>query len=313
MTDVGREASEWRIGLAREAAAVYSPARGVAMIVLGGSPSRGLSDRWSDLDIVVYWDEFDRAFVESAPLRRPGLERSFFAVTSEDGTCIESYRLEGLKIDFGHAPMSAWARWVADLTERHDPAPWLQKTVAGFLDSVPLHNPALVSEWKARVATYPEPLALKIVKSSLGFFQRGVLDHQGRDRGDVLFFYDGICATMKKLLTILAAVNRVYFSAEEPRWIEHELGRMAHKPPRLWERMREALEGDPAKAARIVEDLVPEVLDLVSAHVQGADVSRLRRIYEKPLTPCDSRPALPPDPKTGPACGASLDSAAEPG
>ncbi len=293
MIDARKEASEWRIGLAQEASRLYAALEGVEMIVLGGSPSRGLSDAWSDLDIVVYWDARESIRLEPQPLGQAGLERRMLRKTSEDGTFLESYYLGGLKLDFGHLPLGLWERWVGDAVERFETAGWLHKSIAGFLDSIPLHNPGLAEEWKRRASVYPDKLARKMVAGNLGFFQRGVLDHQGLERGDVLYFYDGLCVMMKKILGILAGLNRIYFSADEPRWIEYELGRMRIKPRDAWARMKSALEGDRTRAAGIVEDLVAETLELIAAHMPDLDVSRLRKLYPMPITACESRPAFP--------------------
>ena len=46
------EASRWRIEFAEALATHYSQHQQIKMIVLGGSPARGLSDRYSDLDVI---------------------------------------------------------------------------------------------------------------------------------------------------------------------------------------------------------------------------------------------------------------------
>ena len=62
-----KTASDWRIELAAELSKVYSAHEQVRMIVLGGSPSRGLSDEYSDIDMVVYWEVMDDNFITSHP------------------------------------------------------------------------------------------------------------------------------------------------------------------------------------------------------------------------------------------------------
>ncbi|MCP4421852.1 MAG: hypothetical protein GY805_35005 [Chloroflexi bacterium] len=56
MNKLLNEASRWRIELAQELAIHYKQHEQIKMIVLGGSPSRGLSNKYSDLDVIVYWD-----------------------------------------------------------------------------------------------------------------------------------------------------------------------------------------------------------------------------------------------------------------
>ena len=64
--------SEWRIEFARELSRVYSKHENVKMILIGGSPSRGLSDEYSDIDMVVYWNTIDVTFVSNFPLKEYG-------------------------------------------------------------------------------------------------------------------------------------------------------------------------------------------------------------------------------------------------
>ncbi|MHC5038462.1 MAG: hypothetical protein ACYTHM_14210 [Planctomycetota bacterium] len=286
------EASLWRIEFARELAEFYSPNEQVKMIVLGGSPTKGLSDAYSDLDMVVYWDPFDLPWLEAVPLRTVGADRKFFRKTHEEGVYLESYYFGPLKADFGHVSVALWEKWTDAVLVHHELSPPVQKSIAGFLASEPLYGEDLIRTWKARLAEYPEALAPKMVKAHLGFFQQGVLTHQALDRGDVLFFVDGLCQMLKKVLGILAGLNRVYFCPEEPRWVAQELDAMAIKPKDAWPRMREILEGDPAKAPALLDALLLEVMDLVEAHMPEIDLSRLRRGFHTKVEACPAKPEL---------------------
>src|SRR5688500_18970774 len=62
-------ASQWRIELARDIAGWYTDQPNVRMIALGGSAARGLADAYSDMDMAVYWEELDRAWLAEPPLR----------------------------------------------------------------------------------------------------------------------------------------------------------------------------------------------------------------------------------------------------
>ena len=131
----------------------------------------------------------------------------------------------------------------------------------------------------------------------LGFAEasefEGYLLNQCLERGEILAFYDGICLMLKKLLTILAAINKVYFSANEPRWIEQELEEMAIHPPDMWKRIKELFDGDRRKALEILEDLTNEVLEIVGNHMPDIDVNRLRhRRKEMYVGSCETKPEI---------------------
>jgi hypothetical protein len=292
MTALPTAASQWRIELARDLTRYYAAHPAIKMIVIGGSPSRGLADQYSDLDIVVYWEAIDLPWLEQVPLRPVGGEQYLLRKMGEEGVYLEEYYFGPLKVDLGHITLALWEALTDDVVKNLNPVPDNLKTIAGFLAATVLHGAELYEEWHRRLATYPEGLAPRVVRQHLRIFQRGCLTHQGLERGDVLYFQDGLCQMLKNVLGILAGLNRVYFSSAEPRWLQYELSRMPIQPEGTWPRMLRILTGDPRQAERLLTELIEEVLDLVAKHLPEVDTSRIRRFYAKALEPCPARPTL---------------------
>ncbi|OGL42103.1 MAG: hypothetical protein A2161_19650 [Candidatus Schekmanbacteria bacterium RBG_13_48_7] len=292
MTPKSSFASQWRIDLAAELMEHYKSQEHIKMIVLGGSPSRGLSDSYSDLDIVVYWDTVNSSWLDTIPLSRFGAERPFFHKMKDEDVYLEQYYFDTLKVDVGHVTLKLWKKWVEDVLERFDMQLDLHKTLGGFLASKVLYGEQLAEEWKKRIAKYPDQLAVKMVKQHLKFFNFGVLQHQGLERGDIIFFYDGICMMLKNFLGILAGLNKVYFSPAEPRWIEYELKNMPVQPQNAWKRMKSLFEVDRSEVEDILEELTIEVLDLVAAHMPDIDLTRIRKFSDFSVRACDEKPIL---------------------
>lgn len=265
------EASRWRIEFARELIEFYVPRDGIQMAVVSGSPAKGLSDEYSDLDVIVFWDEVDAEWLEANPLSEIECERKYFRRMGEAEVYLESYYFDELKADFGHITLAAWKETVDDVLERYSTDPSSLDSIAGFLSSMPLHGAELVEEWKARIAPYPEELALKIVRQHRRFFVPGYLLNQAYGRGDVLAYYDGVCLMLKNLLNILAGLNRMYLSTDEPRWIGYQLGRMSIKPDDAWGRMRSVLTSDAEDAVEILDGLMVDVLGLIAERMPELD------------------------------------------
>lgn len=261
------DASRWRIELARELFRYYADRDGIRMAVLSGSPSRGLSDEYSDLDVIVFWDAIDTEWLDANPLSEVECERKYFRKMGAEDVYLESYYFDELKVDFGHMTMAVWKETVDGVLERHDTDPESLGAIAGFLSSLPLHGGSSVGDWKERLSHYPDELALKVVRRHRRLFVPGYLLNQAHGRGDVLAYYDGLCLMFKNLLSILAGLNRMYFSAEEPRWIAYYLERMAIKPADTWERMRRALASGPEEGVVILEGLTDDVLALIEKHM----------------------------------------------
>jgi hypothetical protein len=267
VTERSTEASRWRIDLAKELIEYYVPRDGIRMAVLSGSPPKGLSDDYSDLDVIVFWDAIDVQWLEANPLSEVECERKYFRKMGEADVYLESYYFDELKVDFGHLTMAVWEEMVDGVVERHETDPGSIGSIAGFLTSLPLHGAEAVEEWKGRLSRYPDELALKIVRQHRRFFVPGYLLNQAYGRGDVLAYYDGLCLMLKNLLNIWAALNRTYFSTEEPRWIKYYLDRMAIKPEDAWGRMRRALASDAEEAVVVLESLMAETITLIEEHM----------------------------------------------
>ncbi len=291
------EASKWRIDLSRELSVHYASHPEVTMVCLGGSPTKGISDAYSDLDIVVYWNELDEDWIKAEPLQKAmGLERTDL-LSMAPGSFIESYHVDGLKIDFGHGTMDGWKQWTSSLLEELDADPGLIGMVGGFLDSIPFYGEALCNEWKNRLRNYPDDLAKEVIKRNIGFYVRGYLVHQCLERGDYLAYQDGMCTMLKRLLSINAALNRRYYSAAEPRWLGYEIDRMAVRPKKLTcENIRWMLDNPGKESEAMLYDLMYDTLTLIQEQfpeLEDKIANRRKRMSKLAVKPCENRPAIP--------------------
>ena len=289
MNEQANEQSRWRIDLAREVASYYGHSD-IRMIVLGGSPSRNLSDAYSDLDIVMYWHTIDADYVQNQPLKQAGVERYHLMGGPENGMCLETYYIDSLKVDVEHMTLNQWDQWMADVLEKHDPTPWKLQSMGGFSAAVVLRGRGHYEQRQRKLRRYPSELAKRVIKQNMRFFVKDCLLNQGYRRGEMLFFYDGMCAMFKKLLMILGALNRMYLSMDEPRWIEHFLTQMKIKPDRCWQRIKTALDMGDEKSLAILDDLMEDVMALVKEHMPDVDTSVLQRIKDMAVRPCYNNP-----------------------
>ena len=285
------EASRWRIELAEALAPYYTQHQQIQMIVLGGSPSRGLADKYSDLDVIVYWEAIDFDWLMIPPLALAGGQRKF--LNTHEATAIEHYYFNTLKVDFAHITLSLWETWADDLQKRFETTGYKQKSVAGFLEAKVLYGDELYKEWYGRLSYYPVQLAQQVVREQMRFFVEGCLLHQGLERGEILFYYDSICLMLKRVLTIIGGLNRVYFSVDEPRWIPHALAKMPICPPYTWQRMQGILNGDRKQALISLYELIYDVLALVEKQMPDIDVAPIRqRMKMLAVHACQNKPML---------------------
>lgn len=284
------QASLWRIDLARELAKPYIAHPDVRLVLLGGSPAKGISDDYSDLDIVVYWNTLDKQWIEDVPLRHLGLERRLYLPPVAEDSCFELYYAKTLIVEFGSETLDEWRAMTRRVTERFEARPPDLKTIGGFLSAKVLHGETLYQQLRAELLPYPHELAVRIIRQNLGFFWNGVLQNQGLNRGELLFFQDAVCVTLKRLLTIIAAINHTYYSPMDPRWIEYEYCQMTHCPVDLWPRILRIIDGDRVEAIQRLNELIAEVFDLIKTHVPEIDTDAARQGWEIDVRGCSERP-----------------------
>ncbi len=205
--------------------------------------------------------------------------------------CLESYHFGALKADFGHIGMNTWEEMVNQVLLELNTDAGLQKSLQGFMDSVVLHGEETVAEWKARIGSYPEGLGEKMVGENMRFFVEGYLLNQAWNRGDRLAYYDGVCTMLKNILGVLAGLNRIYLSKDEPRWLRQEFERMTIRPLDAPDRFDAVLLEPPETAIPLLDALIEDVFQLIERHLPDVDVeAKRRRRRELGVHPCPARP-----------------------
>ncbi|HPQ40668.1 MAG TPA: hypothetical protein PLV45_09875, partial [bacterium] len=176
---------------------------------------------------------------------------------------MELYYFDTLIVEAGHTTLAAWEQEANRVTVDHDPHPMFQKSLQGFLDSHILYGHDAVMEWKSRIREVPPEVCRRTAQRNLGFFWKGCLRNQGLNRGEMVFFHDGVCQTVKRLLALLSAVNGRYFTLIEPRWIDYELARMPRIPRDMSRRVASLFEMAPEDTLTELEALKDETMVLV--------------------------------------------------
>lgn len=285
------EASRWRRELAGELAAFYSSHAEVRMVCLGGSAARGIADQWSDIDMIVYWNELDSEWIRSRPLPFPRTDLALHPA----GTAIESYHFDGLKVDFGHVRLSDWEEWVKPLLSRSEPELDMIESVGGFLSSLVFHGETEYNRLESLFSSYPPSLSRHVILKNLSFFVKGYLAGQCYERGDIPAYHEGMQAMLKKLVNIIAALNGYWYYAGEFRWLRHHIGRMALKPQGFsWDSLVWILDNPGPQAVAMLDDYQDSILSMVAERfpeLAGRVEKRRTRTRALAVRPSFSRPS----------------------
>ena len=280
-------ASQWRFAFARRIAPVYAANPHVAAVILAGSTARGHADRYSDIELGVFWyrppTDADRQ--AAADAIDGDLDRHYPYDPVEEvwsdafflGRARSDQPKSGVLLEVVHCTTDHLNRTFDAVLRRHDPAPLKQNFIAGVVHAMPLYNAELVQEWKARAAGYPDGLRLAVVR------QHAQIDHFWRSEmwlarsENLTMLYQSFVQAQQRMLHVLLGLNRVFYFGF--KWLDVIVERLEQKPPNLLHRLRHAYQVNPAEGAQEVSAIVEEVYGLIEKELPEIDVDWLRAVF----------------------------------
>ena len=287
------DASAWRLELARRYIEPYRERAAIA--VLGGSVAQGVADRWSDIDTILYWDEIDRDWLETPRAGADG-DRFTWVEHYPGNACLEQYRFGTVKADVAHVRLG----WLDELIDGTLSGESFDTTsldvLRGVQESIVLFGEERYEPIRARVLDYPDSLRRAMVEANLKVTPSWIYDGMGRDRGDLVVFYEYVLATMRYVVGILAGLNRVYIAPEKLKRVGAVVGRMELTPPDAAARLDALLDLPREQVRAELDDLVGATLDLVEEHLPDVDTTRARRLWSLPAEPSEGGGGPPPPP-----------------
>jgi predicted nucleotidyltransferase len=272
-------------------AAAYAAEPKVAAVVLGGSTARGDADRFSDLELGVFWQEQPTEEDRSAAIARAsGDLELLYPYDPEWRAWYDAWKVgrqkdvpkTGISVESVHVTVET-VQWALDGALTHnDPSDTIQLLLSALVDGVPLHGRELLENARTAATTYPEALARAVAE------QHGQIDHfwrfeMFRARDNPLLAHEAMVDIHQRVLRMLLAVSRVYFFGFKS--LEAVAARLVFAPPELVSRIRAAYAAKPHYAEELLRQVVEETYDVVEQRLPAADVARLREIfrYRRPL------------------------------
>jgi hypothetical protein len=243
-------------------------AAGASAVLLAGSASRGVADRFSDVDLYVVWDSVPDEAVRAGAIQRAGGTADAFWETED------AWTLDGVPFEIAHVSVDGARRTVADVVQRHEADPGLLLSVSAFATGVPLAGEPVLAPLRDAALPYPDGLATAVVRAHAQIDFLWQLEAH-LERGNPMLAYAWVADSHRRVLHALLAANHVYFFGFKR--LEAVEARLPLAPPRLVERIRETYE-DPAAMGERVRALAEETYDIVEQAVPNVDVDRLREI-----------------------------------
>ena len=275
------EAIAKRIRLAERIAPAYAANPKVRAVLFAGSVARGIGDRFSDIEIDIFWAEPPTDEDRAAPIERCGWEPLYRHV--DENEWADGFFIEGVKVDTSQFLVSTIDRWLEDALVRADTNPEYQVRITAIQHGRPLYGADLIERWRAQVAIYPEALAHAMV-AEYSHFRPHYLLAMLATRDDVLLLHQDLVAAAQQILSVLMGVNRVYAPHPYHKWLDWEVAQLPLAPPDLNRRLRSLLRDEPRAAVLATRALIEETFALVDQHLVGFDTSAARAEFGQPRT-----------------------------
>lgn len=249
--------------------AVRTPLRAT---LLAGSVAAGIADEHSDIDLLHYYAALPEREGFDGVLRDLGGEPIGDISEPRREGFASRYRFDGIEVQTG-------GNLIASLEERLEriaagDVDWITAKVAmGLIDGIPLFGDDLIREWQSR-ARYPESLRLREIESNLGWFPIWAIDDHLGARDAELFRRQMLLDGAFRVVAILSAVNRLYFTTFQFKRAGAHFDAMKVKPDHLAERIDKVANAAPSGAAEELRQLVEETQAIVKSEMTAVEVDR---------------------------------------
>ncbi len=268
-----------RRAIARRAVERLAARTDLSASLLAGSAAQGTCDEHSDIDLLNYYRELPDQGAFDGAMRELGAEPDGELPPPHAEGFAAFYRIDGVQVQTG-AELIGSVEQCLDRVAAGD-VDWITAKVAtGLLEGMPLHGDELVQGWRDR-ARYPESLRRREVEANLGFFGVWALDRHLAARDAELFRRQMLLDGAFRVLAVLSAVNRLYFTTFQFKRARAHADRMTHRPDRLAERLDRVANAAPSEAAAELRMLVDETKAIVKKEMPEVDVDVAWQVTSK--------------------------------
>lgn len=268
---------------------VYLANPTVEAVIVGGSTGRGLVDRFSDIELGVFWMalpdvDVRRRLVETAGGVDPRVFPEHFSLEDavyDDffvGRALNNRPSSGVLVEIVHKTVAGTDWQVDQLIDAHQPDDYLINLAAALAYGQSVGQSSRVDTWKKRLDPYPAGLKTAVLQKEAQidhFWRSEMLRERGHNLPALYQLWSGIA---EKLLKTVAALNGVYFWGT--KWAAKMSEALPIQPENFYGRLVAIFKTDPVEAESSLSRLVVETYDCIDAHWPAVSTVRLREIFQ---------------------------------
>jgi hypothetical protein len=262
--------AQWRLDFAHTLSATLRQMTDIDMIAVLGSVARNYSDQYSDLELMLVWDQLPSSDQRAALVRMVQAE---YRHPTFDPGYHSAFRIQGIPIDLWHTTPAQEEAFIHAVLDDLSLDLVANNRVDTLLSCIPLFGADLAAAWKTRIQAYPRDLALRFIQTYLPHFHLRHLNFAAR-RDNPTAFYHTLSDVQCSLFLVLLALNASYFPTF--KWMYPALRQMSHTPPQVAARLHAMFHEPPIQAADHLRAILAETLDLVETAYPQIDTTYAR-------------------------------------
>lgn len=248
------------------------------LALVSGSTVDGTADERSDVDMSIVFAELPAPELLQAACARAGATPWFWTGGQwEEHAVVVAFRLDETEVQIGYSSHAALGDQIDELLLRHNPDTPLHKLGEGLLKAEPLYGHARLQALQQRLAEFPDALALAMARhfSAPPVPWKAMAQIVHRDAP--LWCRELQVQAAYRLLGLLAAVNRRYYTTFQNKRLHKLAASFDRAPPALADRLERLLELPPGPAAAALHRLEGEVLQIVGEAFPALDLAALHK------------------------------------
>lgn len=247
----------------------------VEAAILVGSMARECVDRVSDIDLMLYINEY---FTEEEVSREQEQAKAsgggVYGANPEHGFGVWRC-VGGVKVDLAFNMVSNMEALINEVLVNHTLENDMHLITDGIQRSKVLFGEKLIAQWKERMHRFPEDLGTKMITEHLRVSPLWVARDMCAGRNERVWLSEMMLEYLRRSLWVLCGLNGRYYPGKL-KGFEQVVGTLDIAPDSFVRRAHALLGSDPDATITTLAGLVPDVYDLVDRHRPDIDTSAAR-------------------------------------
>lgn len=251
----------------------------IKSIFLGGSGSRDLADKYSDLEIYIIWNIKTSKNIRDSIIKEINhlvlVDESF----EDPAEWTTSILINDAKFDIYHWEESTVDYFYSEINQNLSTSSSIQCSISSILDAKVIKGEEYINSLKNRFSKYPDGLSEKIIKSK-SFYESWGARLVLLERNDLLALSNMMNLYLIQALKVLFAINKVYLRSTNFKWLEYQDSLLKIKPKDLAVRVRFIVNNVNKEGLTELNILITEVFELAKQTFPEADLKDEQKIFK---------------------------------